>query len=374
MLSQSHDLSFNQKSLKERLNFHIDWLLLFLLGVLTVVGFLVLYSVSHQDTSIVIKQAWHIGLAFIIMALLAQVPPDVYQRIGVPLYIIGVLLLVIVLIAGHVGLGAQRWIRLGPINFQPSEILKIAIPMVLAQWYSDVHLPIHRKVVAISLGVIAIPAILTLKQPDMGTAIILAISGFSTIFLAGIRIRNLIIALLILILLAPLLWHFMHSYQQQRLLTFIHPERDPLGAGYHIIQSKIAIGSGGFSGLGFLHASQANLGFLPEHTTDFIFAGFVQQFGFIGALLLIILYLLITVRCFMISRSAQTTYTRLLAGSLSITFFFSFFINIAMVCGLMPVVGLPLPLVSYGGTAMVTSLANFAILMSIYKHRKLINT
>lgn len=353
---------------------NIDAILLGLLLLLTILGFMVLYSVSHQNSHLVVKQAWHISLAYVVMILLAQINPEFYQRISIPLYSAGIFLLIIVLIAGHVGLGARRWISLGVINFQPSEIMKLAVPMVLAKWFSDEHLPLSRSAVLISLLIILAPAVLTLKQPDLGTAIIITIAGFSTLFLAGIRLRTVIASFVALILLAPVMWHFMHTYQKQRLLTFIFPERDPMGAGYHIIQSKIAIGSGGILGQGYLHASQANLGFLPEHTTDFIFAGFMQQFGFIGALLLILLYILIIGRCFIICIKAQSTFTRLLAGSLSITFFFSFFINIAMVSGVLPVVGLPLPLISYGGTAMLTLLANFGILMSIHQHRKLINT
>lgn len=353
---------------------HLDFPLLCFLLLLTFLGFIILYSVSNQNMALVSRQAVHIGLAYLVMFALAQIPPTTYYRLGVSLYIIGIVLLFYVLIAGHVGLGAKRWINLGVFNFQPAELLKLAIPMMLAKWFAEVHLPPNNKTLSISCLIIAFPALLTLKQPDLGTAILLAIAGLSTLFLAGIRLRIILISLICFIVAAPLLWHFMHDYQQQRILTFLSPERDPLGAGYHIIQSKIAIGSGGLTGLGFLHASQANLNFLPEHTTDFIFAAFMQEFGLIGAMLLIGIYLLIIWRCFKITLEAQETFSRLLAGSLTLTFFFSFFINMCMVCGLLPVVGLPLPLVSYGGTAMVTMLANFGILMSIHQHRKLIST
>lgn len=353
---------------------HLDFPLLFLLLILTFIGFAVLYSVSHQNLNLVINQAWHIALAYLVIFLLAQIAPNTYYRLGLPLYIIGVTLLVYVLIAGHVGLGAKRWVNLGLINFQPSELLKLAIPMLLARWFTQTTLPPSSKLLSLSCLMIAIPALLTLKQPDLGTAIILIIAGLSTLVLAGMRLRIIFYFILCLGLLAPFFWHTMHDYQKQRILTFISPERDPLGAGYHIVQSKIAIGSGGITGLGFLQSPQANLNFLPEHTTDFIFAVFMQEFGLIGAIVLIALFLLIIWRCLFITLKAQETFSRLLAGSLTLTFFFSFFINICMVCGLIPVVGLPLPLISYGGTAMVTMLANFGILMSIHRHRKLITT
>jgi len=353
---------------------HLDLPLLVLLLSLTCIGFMVLYSVSNQNIALVINQAWHIGLAFIVIFLLAQIPPHTYYRLGLPLYCIGIVLLVYVLIAGHVGLGAKRWINLGVLNFQPSELLKLAIPMLLARWFTQTTLPPAKKLLALSCLIIAVPALLTIKQPDLGTGIMLLIAGISTLLLAGVRLRLMAYFMLLVALLAPLLWHVLHDYQKQRILTFLSPERDPLGAGYHIVQSKIAIGSGGITGLGFLQSPQANLNFLPEHTTDFIFAVFMQQFGLLGALCLIILFLLIIWRCFVMTLQAQETFSRLLAGSLTLTFFFSFFINMCMVCGLIPVVGLPLPLISYGGTAMVTMLANFGILMSIHRHRKLITT
>jgi len=353
---------------------HLDLPLLLLLLALSFIGFIILYSVSNQNLSLVINQAWHIGLAYVVIFLLAQIPPNTYYRLGLPLYSIGIVLLAYVLIAGHVGLGAKRWINLGFINFQPSELMKLAIPMVLARWFTQTTLPPRRQLLVLSCLIIAIPALLTIKQPDLGTGIILIIAGLSTLLLAGMRLRTILYFILCLILIAPLLWHFMHDYQKQRILTFLSPERDPLGTGYHIVQSKIAIGSGGLTGMGFLHSPQANLNFLPEHTTDFIFAVFIQEFGLIGAILLIAIFLLIIWRCFFITLKAQETFSRLLAGSLTLTFFFSFFINMCMVCGLVPVVGVPLPLISYGGTAMVTMLANFGILMSIHRHRKLITT
>lgn len=352
---------------------HLDLPLLLLLIILTAVGFFILYSVSGQNSHLVVKQAWHISLAYLLMILLAQVPPHTYERYASVIYGVGVLLLFYVLIAGHIGLGARRWINLASIHFQPSELLKIAIPMLLASRFSNQHLPPRNKELGICALLIFIPFILTLKQPDLGTAILLMIAGISTLFLAGMRLRIFVILFLLIIICAPLFWHFMHDYQRLRVLTFIHPERDPLGAGYHIIQSKIAIGTGGLTGLGYLNVPQAQLHFLPEHTTDFIFAVFMQQFGILGAALLLLIFLCIIARCFIITMRAQTTFSRLLAGSLSLTFFMSVFINMAMVCGLLPVVGLPLPLVSYGGTAMVTMLANFGILMSIHKHRTLLS-
>ena len=277
------------------------------------------------------------------------------------------------MLMGKIGKGAQRWLDLGLFRFQPSEIMKLAVPM-MAAWYVDRKpLPIQLKTLCITGIIIFIPALLIAKQPDLGTAIMVIAAGLSVIFLAGISGRIMLIITVAIGLLAPLLWHVMHDYQKQRVITLLNPEQDPLGAGYHIIQSKIAIGSGGAFGKGWLAGSQSHLNFLPEHATDFIFAVGSEEFGFMGSVILIIFMVLISLRCLSIAKLAQTGYTRLLAASLAMTFFFSAFVNIGMVMGILPVVGIPLPLVSYGGTAMVTFLASFGILMSISSHRILFN-
>lgn len=353
---------------------HLDLTLLFLLISLTCAGFFILYSAGNQNFQLVEREVFHIALAFGLMFVFAQIPPHIYQRYAPWIYLFLLTLLIYVLILGHISKGAQRWIHFGFVNLQPSELLKIAIPMFVAARFSTIALPPKAKDILIASFFILIPVLLTAKQPDLGTAILLAIAGFSVLFLAGLPFRIIVILAVILIIATPLLWHHLHDYQQQRVLTFLNPEADPLGKGYHIIQSKIAIGSGGTFGKGWLQGSQAHLHFLPENTTDFIFAVWGEEFGFVGCLGLIALYVLILARSFYIAIAAQNTFTRLLAGSLTLTFFFSFFINMGMVTGILPVVGLPLPLISYGGTSMVTILVNFGILMSIHTHRKLLGT
>lgn len=353
---------------------HIDFPLLIGLIALLTFGLVILYSASNQNLSVVRQQLFHICLAFIIMFSLAQVTPTTYQRWSPWLYLSGLFLLVAVLIIGHIDKGGQRWLNLGLIRVQPSEIMKLAIPMFLAWYFHKIHLPLSTKAIIFSAFIIIIPAFLTAKQPDLGTAILLFVAGASVLFLAGLSFRLIAGLSLLLSLFAPILWFVMYDYQKQRVLTFLNPERDPLGAGYHIIQSKIAIGSGGFFGKGWLNGTQSHLHFLPEHSTDFIFAVCGEEFGFLGSLLLIIIFLSIILRGLYITVNAQDTFSRLLAGSLTITFFISFFINIGMVTGILPVVGIPLPLVSYGGSSMVTIMASFGILMSIQTHRKLLTT
>jgi rod shape determining protein RodA len=285
----------------------------------------------------------------------------------------GLLLLVAVMLMGKIGNGAERWLDLGLFRFQPSEIMKLAVPM-MAAWYFDRNpFPISIKNLIIALLIIAVPAALIAKQPDLGTAIMVTFAGLSVVFLAGISLHILLGLTITLLCAAPLLWYVMYDYQKQRILMLLNPEQDPLGAGYHIIQSKIAIGSGGVFGKGWLVGSQSHLNFLPEHTTDFIFAVNGEEFGLIGCLILIILFVLISLRGLWIARQAQTNFTRLLAASLAMSFFLSAFVNMGMVMGILPVVGIPLPLISYGGTAMVTFLASFGVLMSIGTHRILFN-
>ncbi len=353
---------------------HLDApLLLALLGTVSG-GLFILYSASGEDLQQVARQGARLGISFAVMVAIAQVSPQTLRRWTPRIFGFGVALLVAVLLIGEIGKGAQRWLDLGIVRFQPSEMMKIAVPMMVAWHLSDAALPPSRWRLLFSALLIGLPVIMVVKQPDLGTALLIGSAGFFTLFLAGLRWRLLLgIALIGAALVYPV-WHYvLHDYQRDRVHTFLNPERDPLGAGYHIIQSKIAVGSGGTYGKGWLNGTQSQLDFLPERHTDFIFAVYAEEFGLIGALLLLAAYLFIVIRGMVIAMQAQDTYSRLLAGSLSLTFFVYVFVNIGMVIGLLPVVGLPLPLVSYGGTSMVTVLAGFGILMSIQTHRKLLS-
>jgi rod shape determining protein RodA len=351
---------------------HLDYPLLILLCILCIFGLFILYSASNEDSHMVISQTAHFVAGLLILFICAQIPPWVYKRWAPIFYGFCVFSLFVVLITGRITLGAQRWINLGIIKFQPSDLTKIAIPLVLAWFFSNRVLPPKFKDIIVAGLIILIPAAFTMKEPDLGSAIILVISGASVLLLAGLSWRLVVAVFGLMLVSAPILWHFMHGYQKLRILTFLNPQRDPLGAGYHIIQSKIAIGSGGVFGKGWLHGTQSHLHFLPEHATDFIFAVSGEEFGLIGCLILLVLYIAISLRCFYIASQAQNTFTRLLAGSLGLLFFMSVFVNMGMVSGILPVVGLPLPLVSYGGTSMITLLAGFGILMSIHTHKKLL--
>ena len=353
---------------------HLDLPLLGLLLVLIAFGMLILYSASNENLSMIFRQSMRLTLALGIMLVFALIPPHKYKIWTPWIFGVGLTLLIAVMVMGKIGKGAQRWLDLGLFRFQPSEIMKLAIPLMVA-WYLDRKpIPIDVKSLLISVIIIFIPAILIAKQPDLGTAIMVVSAGLSAIFLAGIRMRILFIVVVLAGLAAPLLWHVMHDYQKQRVFTLLNPEQDPLGSGYHIIQSKIAIGSGGAFGKGWLEGTQSHLNFLPEHATDFIFAVSGEEFGFVGSSILIVLFILVSLRGLYIAKQAQTSFTRLLAASLAMTFFLSAFVNIGMVMGILPVVGIPLPLVSYGGTALVTFMASFGILMSISSHRILFNS
>lgn len=353
---------------------HLDAPLL--LGLLAIAGggLVILYSASGEDLDQVLRQGVRFGLAFLAMAVMAQISPQTLRRWTPRLFLAGLLLLIAVLVMGEIGKGAQRWLDLGVVRFQPSELMKIAVPMMIAWHLAESPLPPRLARLLVSLALIAIPVALVAKQPDLGTSLLIASAGFFVLFLAGLAWRLLAGFGLLAGALAWPVWQFLlHEYQRERVTTFLNPERDPLGAGYHIIQSKIAVGSGGLYGKGWLNGTQSQLDFLPERHTDFIFAVFSEEFGLIGALLLLAAYLYVIGRGLFIALQAQDTYSRLLAGSLSLTFFVYVFVNTGMVIGLLPVVGLPLPLVSYGGTSMVTVMAGFGILMSIHTHRKLLS-
>lgn len=353
---------------------HLDMPLLIGSTAVALLGLVILYSATDQDMHHVWKQVIRLVVALVAMFLVAQVPPHWLRRIAPAAFAAGILLLIAVLIVGHTGKGAQRWLNLGLFRFQPGEMMKLAVPMMVAWYLHDKALPPGRLQVALCALMILIPTGLIARQPDLGTAVLVAAAGFFVLFFAGLRWRLILGMLALGAALVPVLWHFMHGYQRQRVLTFLNPENDPLGAGYHIIQSTIALGSGGLYGKGWLNGTQSHLDFLPEGSTDFILSVFGEEFGLFGILVLLALYLFLVVRGLYIATQAQTTFTRLLAGGLALTFFFFVFVNAGMVTGLLPVVGLPLPLISYGGTSMVTVMAGFGMLMSIHTHRKLLPT
>lgn len=354
----------------------IDLPLLISLLFLVVVGLFVFYSASNQGDDLPLgKQISRLTISFVVMILFAQISPNTLRHWSPWLYLTGVFMLILVLFFGDIGKGAQRWLNIGGIKFQPSELLKLAGPMMVAWYLSNVTLPPRTKHTLAAAVLIFIPAILVAKQPDLGTAIILVASGLFVLFLAGLSIRFIVISAVIMIPLVWLYWQYgMLPYQKARVLIAFNPESDPTGRGWNIIQSKIAIGSGGTYGKGWLNGSQSHLDFLPEPYTDFIFSVLAEEFGFLGTLFILTLYIAIIVRCLSITLQAQDTYSRLLAGSITLTFFLYIFINIGMVSGILPVVGVPLPMISYGGTSMVSLMAGFGILMSIQTHRKLMST
>jgi rod shape determining protein RodA len=352
----------------------LDGPLLVGLGLIAVFGLIVLYSASGQSPGMVVRQVLHLGMGTAAMLLLAQVNPNFLRRLSPWLYLLGVFLLFIVAGMGVIGKGAQRWLDLGLVRFQPSEIMKLAVPMMCAWYLHERPLPPSPLSLVLLSVLILVPTGLVVMQPDLGTGALIAISGALVVMMAGLQ-ASVVLGLMALGAVGGWVgWHHMHDYQRDRILTFINPQIDPQGAGYHIIQSQIAIGSGGVFGLGYMNGSQAQLDYLPESSTDFIFAVIGEEWGMLGLVLLLVLYAFVVGRAIYLSTQTQDTYARLLAGSLGLTFFVYVFINSGMVSGLLPVVGVPLPLISYGGTSMVTLLAGFGILMSMYSHRKLVGS
>ncbi|WP_282344401.1 MULTISPECIES: rod shape-determining protein RodA [Pseudomonas] len=351
---------------------HVDGILLTLLLVLASGSLFVLYSASGRDWDLLIKQASSFGLGLLGMVVIAQFEPRFLARWVPPAYVVGVSLLVVVDVMGHNAMGATRWINIpGVIRFQPAEFMKIIMPATIAWYMSKRSLPPRLKHLAISLLLIGIPFVLIIRQPDLGTSLLVLASGAFVLFIGGLRWRWIIGAVAAVIPVAVAMWFFvMHDYQKQRVLTFLDPESDPLGTGWNIIQSKAAIGSGGVFGKGWLLGTQSHLDFLPESHTDFIIAVLGEEFGLVGVCLLLLIYLLLIGRGLVITAQAQTLFGKLLAGSLTMTFFVYVFVNIGMVSGLLPVVGVPLPFISYGGTSLVTLLSGFGVLMSIHTHRK----
>jgi rod shape determining protein RodA len=353
---------------------NLDGPLLVGLGLLALYGMAILYSASGQSLDTILRTLLRIALGTAAMLALTHASPNFLRRLSPWIYVMGVLLLLVVELTGVIGKGAQRWLNLGIVRFQPSEIMKLAVPMLAAWYLHDRPLPPDSRAMLTLAVIIFLPAGLVAMQPDLGTAALIAASGALLVLMAGLSLRIVVVLLLLGLAGAFAGWHVLHDYQRERVLTFLNPETDPLGAGYHIIQSQIALGSGGVFGKGWMHGSQAQLQFLPERSTDFIFAVVGEEFGLIGLLLLLALYLFIVARSVWLAMQTNDTYSRLLALSLALTFFVYVFINAGMVSGLLPVVGVPLPLVSYGGTSVVTLLAGFGIVMGLYSHRKLVGS
>ena len=352
---------------------HVDFTLLLLLVGISAYGLLVLYSAVYPDYTAVVSQIIKIGVASLVMLLMAQIAPIFYLRVAPWLFLVGVVLLVLTHFFGTEVNGSKRWLRIpNVIGFQPSEFMKLALPMVLAWYFHDRHLPPKKRHVFWALVIILIPTSLIVPQPDLGTALIVSASGILVLLLAGIMWRFVFGALGLALLSTPAVWFLLRDYQQTRIITLFDPERDPLGAGWNIIQSKTAIGSGGLSGKGLFEGTQSHLDFLPESQTDFIIAVLAEEMGLFGVVVLLIMYTLLMGRGIIIAIQAQDTFGRLLTGSITFTFFVYVFVNIGMVSGVLPVVGVPLPLVSYGGTSILTLFAGFGILMSIHTHRRII--
>jgi rod shape determining protein RodA len=353
---------------------HVDTYLLAALGALLLVGLITLYSASGESFARVGAQLANIAVAFAIMWIAANIPPHYLLRLALPVYLVGLILLVGVALFGEVVNGARRWLHIGVTRIQPSELMKIAVPLALA-WYFDRYEAILKlRDYAIAAVMVLVPVLLVAKQPDLGTALLIASAGLFAIFLAGLSWRILVGLTVVALASMPLLWSLMHDYQRQRVLTLLDPNQDPLGAGYHTIQAAIALGSGGFFGKGWLNGTQAHLDFLPERSTDFIFAVFSEEFGLFGNVILVTLFLFVIGRGMFITYNASTLFTRLTAGAITLTFFTYVAVNMGMVSGILPVVGVPLPLLSYGGTSLVSVLFGMGILMSIHTHKRLVKT
>jgi len=358
----------------QRFTGNIDGLLLAIVALIVAVGMVTLYSATNESQSRMTAQLVNLAVALAAMWIVAQVPTQTLLRSAVPVYLVGLALLVAVAIGGDVVNGARRWLHIGVTRIQPSEMMKIAMPLMLA-WY------FHRRAATLSLGdylvaavLLAVPTALIIRQPDLGTALLVLATGCYVIFLAGLSWRIIVGLLIAGAASLPLVWTLLHDYQKRRILTLLDPSQDPLGSGYHTIQATIAVGSGGLAGKGWLNGTQAHLEFIPERHTDFIFAVFSEEFGLLGTSLLLVLYCALIARGLMIAANAPTPFSRLLAGSVTLIFFTYAFVNMGMVSGILPVVGVPLPFVSYGGTALVTLFLGIGILMAVARERKLMQT
>jgi rod shape determining protein RodA len=351
---------------------HLDGMLLAALAAVSCFGMFVLWSAAGDNTALWFNQLVRLGIGFAVMIALAQVPDHVFRMLSPAGYAAGVALLVVVAVAGDVGKGAQRWLDLGVVRFQPSEILKLAVPMMCAWYLHQRPLPPAPRDVAVVLAIVLVPVLLIAEQPDLGTALLVAAAGLIVLVMGGLSWAFIAGGVALMSAAVPLVWHFLHDYQRQRVLTLLDPQSDALGAGYHIIQSQIAIGSGGVFGKGWTNGTQAQLEFLPERSTDFIFAVIGEELGLLGLVALLAGYLFIIGRGLFMATQCRDAFARLVAGSIALTFFVYAFVNAGMVTGLLPVVGVPLPLVSYGGTSFVTLMAGFGILMSLHSSRKLV--
>ncbi len=357
-----------------RLGEGIDSGLLVLLLALSTLGLATLFSATYETPARILSQIMSLGVALIAMWLVAQLSPQTIMRFAVPAYVVGLALLVAVALAGDVVNGARRWLHVGVTRFQPAEMMKLALPLMLAWYFHRNESTLKLRNFAVAAMLLLVPVGLIVRQPDLGTAALVGAAGFYVIFFAGISWKVLGTIAGAGLAVLPLAWGFLHGYQRKRILTLLDPTQDPLGAGYHIIQSTIAVGSGGFSGKGWLNGTQAHLEFIPERHTDFIFAVFSEEFGLIGNCVLLVLYGLLIARGLMIAANAATAFARLMAASIALMFFTYAFVNMGMVSGVLPVVGVPLPFLSYGGTALLTLFIGAGILMSVQHHRTLVQT
>jgi rod shape determining protein RodA len=357
-----------------RLQKNIDSTLMIFISATLVVGLFTLYSASGRNIILVLNQILYIGLGFILLWVTARIHPKYYEKLALPIYILGLLLLLAIAFIGQSSHGAKRWLNLGAFKMQPSEIMRLAVPIAMAWYLAKRENKRHAIDYIIASLFFILPVILIINQPDLGTGLLITASGFYILFLAGLNWKFILSSAISLFFLVPTIWTHLHDYQKKRLLILLDPSQDPLGSGYHTIQASIAMGSGGLIGKGWLNGTQGQLDFLPERTTDFIFAVFSEEFGLLGNLLLLGLFVLIIGRSLMIASQAKNTFTRLLAANIGLTFFTYVFINIAMVSGMMPVVGIPLPLISFGGTSMTIILISFGILMSIHSHKELVGS
>jgi len=352
----------------------IDGPLLAIALALVGVGLATLYSASYDAPGRVTNQLFNVGVALCAMWVVAKIPPQTLMRLALPAYLAGLVLLVLVALFGDIVNGARRWLHVGIGRFQPSEMMKLALPLMLAWYFHKNEASLRVRDFAVAAVLLAVPVWLVARQPDLGTAVLVGAAGFYVIFFAGINWKVLAGLAVAGLAAAPPLWGLLHDYQRRRILTLLDPTQDPLGAGYHIIQSTIAVGSGGLAGKGWLKGTQTHLEFIPERHTDFIFAVYSEEFGLIGNSLLLVLYAVLIARGLMIAANAPTFFSRLLAGAVTLIFFTYAFVNMGMVSGILPVVGVPLPFVSYGGTALLTLFVGIGLLMSIHRHRKLVQT
>jgi rod shape determining protein RodA len=349
----------------------------FLFGVamaIAGVGIVTLFSATDQSVARITTQAMSLAFALVLMWIVANIPPQTIARAAAPLYLFAVVMLIAVAVFGTTVNGSKRWLNLGVARFQPSELMKIALPLMLAWYFQKFEGRIGWTDFVVTALLIAVPVWLIKRQPDLGTALLIAASGFYVLYLAGLSWKIIVGLTVLGAAAAPLIWPYLHDYQRERLLTFIDPARDPLGAGYHSSQASIALGSGGVVGKGWMNGTQTHLDFLPEKHTDFVFAVFGEEFGLVGSAVLLVLYLLLIGRGMMITANASTMFARLIAGAVTLMFFTYAFVNMGMVSGVLPVVGVPLPLVSYGGTALISLFIGLGLLMSVQAHRKLVNT